>query len=653
MSISQRQIEIAKERAITSFLEEGRQPYSANINALVASYFRGKMPGAPFYRPLSVEEYECSDPNTYNDMFSSLGEDLQTIFKENGVQANKVTALVDYYITEKGKVNGDIDKLFLRLDNIDKALKKNKVTEGFVENFNDFYSLELYGEPDRSIPSTTAFIDLTQKRVYNEKLTMAKEKLNISSASVIVKPISSIVDHSEIGEAKNILSDMTNENYIYVAKRNSNEECAIEVKLVLEEPVTATTISISVQTTKAMNVKASYSEDDIVYKDHMDLDTESNAEWNFNKSAVKFITIRLNKIEPDGYNGTEYEYYFTLKNISILRDSYMSKGVLVTAPITTNTIPNDVLLLSDDVIHPNTDIKYFIGKDDFSNKIEWKEIQNGITYDLGILRSERKLITAHTADYGDFDNGCYNICSVPLKISTNSIDVKTGYQMWYRETVNIPTDISSESTFVPSLVHYSSPVSYEYIDCDKYSLDITAGTMQVLTQYIVCDKPYVVSQKKITGTIKRALYVNNIKVPEANGEYSLYLNQGTNKIQVLVFSDTDASFSHNFNLTMISFDVYAGNPLRHVSEYTLRYKTPPNDSTSFAISDKGYIIVKTDPKSNVINKTGNNDKLKYLVNYKYVPEGYGDKFSFRLMAVLTSSTDDLSPQILSYRIIAE
>jgi hypothetical protein len=284
---------------------------------------------------------------------------------------------------------------------------------------------------------------------------------------------------------------------------------------------------------------------------------------------------------------------------------------------------------------------------------------------MGLLTGKREIITNNINPY-IYNNGITRICKLHDNVDTNTINLMLGYQMWFCERFNIPDSVVNEvdsagnNIFKPGIGQMIYPkVGNSFIDCEVYNHDVKAKELTVYTQYVVCDKDVSITQRKISGNVKHSIYVNNIAVQDIDGKYSINLVKGTNKVQICVYSDSDTSIVHNINLKNASFDIYCKLGLKQVTEHNLIYNTKADDLNFFALDSEGYIIVKYDPKkAGLCLNINNDDLIRYVVNYKYIPNDilnlYPDKtLKIRLMATLASSYEDISPQIINYRIISE
>ncbi len=665
MSISQRQIQTVTDKAVETLLKAGQLPNTADINKYVDTFFAGKTPGLPYYRPTEVAEGEVSDPDSYNRMFQDLKTDLDTIFSENIYQNNRIVSMFDYYATEKERLDAAVEKLQLRVDGLLDSLKSSKATEGFIESFNNFYGVELYGDKARNIPKTSAFVDLVQRKVYNEKLTRPQDKIDISSASITITPVTTINGSTVLGAAENILKDSTNETCTWIFTKNGDGECIIELLVKMKDAATASSVVINTKSTKAANISLQISEDNVNYKDLMDIDTASFAEWNFNRMPVKFMKFIIKKYEPDGDTGSSSEYYFTICNISLVNDNFMNKNVFVSKPITINKIPDKATLITEDVIYPNTDIKYYLGIDNGIDKVDWRLVQSGVPYDFGLLTPRREIVTNNVSPY-NYDGKVSRICKLHENTDKNTINLMLGYQMWFHERFSLPdsvvneTDASGRNIFEPGIGQMIYPkIGNSFYDCEIYDLNVKAGELNVYTQYVICGQDVSISHRKIIGSVKHSIYVNNIVVQPIDGKYTINLVKGINKVQMCIYSYSDTTVSHNINMKNASFDIYCRLALRQVTEHNLISNIKDEDLNFFAVDSEGYIIVKYDPKkAGLCYNINNDDLIRYVVEYKYIPNdvltAYPDNtLKIRVMATLTSSYDDISPQIMNYRIISE
>ena len=258
-----------------------------------------------------------------------------------------------------------------------------------------------------------------------------------------------------------------------------------------------------------------------------------------------------------------------------------------------------------------------------------------------------------------------------LKEATEALDLRTPSN---------PNDPYHESVYELRTEDYGAENKLKYsgtLDNEEYKFSIRSGYYIVLTQYVYSDTDQIVHNKYIKNstlpsgvTLQKIVLVNNIEAKPASYDYTIKLNKGRNKIQILLFAGTKNKteelvvVEHSFNFKEICYHCSASPKMKLINLYTLRYKSKTNNMKYFAL-DGDDIIVKYNPfrenTSIVTSKASVNkeNEMRYLIEYKALSTKYYDKvsdvdgekgFKIRLMASFVSSSEDVTPKLLSYRI---
>ena len=116
--------------------------------------------------------------------------------------------------------------------------------------------------------------------------------------------------------------------------------------------------------------------------------------------------------------------------------------------------------------------------------------------------------------------------------------------------------------------------------------------------------------------------------------------------------------THNINLKTVSFDIFAKPKMKQITKHNLYNNTKPGDLNSFAV-DGDQIKVKFNPADTELYDTLTaGDGVRFLIDYKYITQDVLNQYperkvKIRVMATLSSYIDDVSPQIMNYRLIAD
>ena len=434
MSISKIQYNTKKEEFKQELLKKGIEPNNYELNNLLSEFFDNKTLGMPYYAPIKQEPYETSNREAYNYTFKALGQDMQTIYDANIEANNKAVAIQEYYDTEKTRVMNAIQKLSLRVQNINEIMNSSIAGKQYVQVFDDLYDVEYYGDSERNIPYTTAFIDLLQKKMYTEKSNTKINKINISNSDIKITGIDKFKKRTTEGELSNILTDTIDSVYTVVCKSDKNQEMEISIIIDLKSLMDINTVLFSFTSSRQLKCELSLSEDGENYINVHDITGTNLIEWNFPTKTIQYIKINIIKSEADGYGLTEsnteyYEYYYILKNISVALETFESKSVFVSKKIEFDDLVNSITLNVTDRIYNDTRIDYFIGFDNGDSKVGWDSIENHKAHDLFMFEKKNKILNYHLKDSNDFGEmepaatELYKLYKIPNTVNRNSVKI--------------------------------------------------------------------------------------------------------------------------------------------------------------------------------------------------------------------------------------
>lgn len=660
MSINNNQRTIIENQSLNAILKHGSIPSSLAFNRYVNEKYDNKTPGLPFLDPVKLQGK--SNSKVFNQMLDEINIDLQTLYNTNKIQTLNVGAINEYYDITAKKINDNINIL-------SKLINNNVNVNNYLLTFNNFNQIDFSGDSNRNIPSTNSYIDLINGYVSNEKISTANSKYDISKAQISISNSFNPNDIISVGNINDILNDLSGAYYLYNLKSLYNTPISFNIEIILDETVNATNIQFTFNALYGIDAKLSISEDNINYKSFQIESNSNNIEWNFISQTIKYININITKNTPDGYDGTNYYYYFNFRNISIINEKYKQDSIFISNPIKLDYIYNKINVDIDHNIYPGTNINYYIGIDNLQDNIEWS-VLNSNSFNTNLLKSKRKILSSSINNFrlSNYDN-CYIISNIDSVVDINSISLIPAYQMWKAEYISLRKAAHYKPTF--SDYNLTNFISSTYIDCEQYNLNINAGTLLCLTQYVYCSSPTNLSNKIMnflnpTADIGFTIYVNNKKVSLLNGKYTLMFKQGKNKVNILVYchgtSDTDTaqySFNHNINLKQCGFNVFGESPMQYVNKYNLLNRTYDNNVNYFTV-DSGNLLVKHNPLMNTISD--DDTGIKYLLTYKYLNKSSNNNIMYdginpfiyvRIMASLHSDITDISPKINSITLTGE
>jgi hypothetical protein len=678
---------IQRARKIKQFTKElvqkGIEPNNYELNNMLREYFDNHIIGMPYYSPIKQKPYEESSKDDYNHNFYTFQEDIETAYEANIETNNKAVSIQEYYDTEKNKVFHAIDKIALRVNCLQESLKSNKRIQEYVDVFDSLYNIELYGNEDRNIPYTTSFIDLLQKKVVTEKTNNQVNKLSIINSSISLTGMDNFDGYSTDGELTKILNDTINDVFIFTGQSKNNSKKSLNLIVDFGNIINFNTVFFRSTSSYDMTFTLSLSDDGNNFYTVYDINGKDLIEWNFEPKDARYIKIACTKNEADGETTNTqglnvYEYYYIFKNITIAFETFEPQSVFVTKPIEFNNLTSFIKLDATDMTYANTRINYFIGFDNKYDKIGWDAIPNHEEHKLFMF--EKRYNIANSGTYDEYSiisdlNGLYKVFRLPEGVNTNSLKVIPGYNMWsvkrynrrtgdYDDGFNLKNDDVTE--FIKNCT-----CSQFFMDCENYdSFEINSNTLYLFTQYVnvpeqtsIYDKSISIvnrvesnqsSSNRIVSSIVR-LFVNGYEqITGNNGLYSINLKKGTNKIQMAVYTATSHVVTrllhHNLNFKEVTNDVFAFKPMKYTNINMLKKSLEPTYEY-YTIKDN-TIYVNVDP-SNMIRSV-NND-MGYFINYYCLKDNmqryfYNNKLRFRIMAILSSKSRNISPSILNLRI---
>ena len=683
MSISK----IQRNRKIKDFADElvkkGIEPNNYELNNKLREHFDNHVMGMPYYSPKKQIPYEESSKDDYNHNFLTFQEDIETAYEANIETNNKAVSIQEYYDTEKKKVQHSIDKVALRVKNLEDSLKNNKRIQEHVEVFDSLYNIELYGKEERNIPYTTSFVDLLQRKVCTEKTNAQVNKLSIERANISILGLENFQGYTTEGEIGKVLNDTINDVFIFIGQSSDNEPKSLNILLDLGKLINFNTVFFKSTSSNDMTFTLALSDDGNSFYSVYDITGKDLVEWNFEPKDARYLKITCTKKEADGQATNSqgfniYEYYYIIKNITIALEAYESKSILVTKPIEFDNLTNFIRLDASDNTYAETNINYFIGFDNGIDKIGWDAIKNHDDHLLFMFEKKHKIINPGIQDgYGLQSplTGLYKLYRLPSGVNTNSIKVFAGYNMWHikkysRIIGDYDDGFDLKDSDVTELIQKCT-MQESFIDCENYNnYEIASNKLYIFTQYVDCKETDSIYNKSIklcnpTGDYEAdnyedvrsviRIFVNGYEqITGSNGMYSFNLKKGMNKIQIAIYYPqsivTKATLVHDINFKALTNDVFAKLPMKYTNVSMLNKSLEP--TYDYYTIQNNTIYLNIDPTEIITNY---NEDMGFFLTYYGLKENMqryfvSNKLKFRIMAILNSKNKNVSPSINSFRI---
>lgn len=641
MNLKDLQISKATNEATMTSLKKGMIPTLATVNAYLADKFKKSAAGYPIFRPIFSAKYKVSDPISYNLMMNQIKSDLDDLYDADNQNNNEILSMFSYYDVEKKKIDSKINSIQNRLDNLLVGLNREQSKEGIFDNFDDFTKIEFIENQSRALPCTNAFVDLLTKSVSNETLTNnSKVALNDATSKVTVGTPN--ISNATLSDVVNCLKDSTNETWVQqVITDNSN---GVQIRLSVELPTeqNVTTIKFTLQSPRHSTIKLSITDQNKATRTFKEITTTDLAEWNIKSSKVKVLTFDIGKSEPDAIDGVNFQYYIGAKNISVYNDVHDSESIFVSKPFPISKPFNYAYLETEQVLPPDTQIKYYTGIDRDNNFITWKRIYDKEVNDLSLLTPvvDNNINEAYTTDYGmPYGTNGFKLAHLDHTPVDNTAKLFLGINMWEKKTIDVP-DIN-----IFALKDVVNTSNITFIKMDKLKFNQVKNTAELYTTYAYCEKPVAIDSIVVSDktTAQITVNVNGVKIEEISGHRTLRLSAGWNKIEILSITTSDD--------IVLTLNAYFGDvadivrakkdAIKEIPMYDLLYNFHQQTFDYYAI-DGNDVILNFDPKS--VN-------LECFIEYMYIHSpGMFDGMNLRFMAVLSSNSADVTPKLKNYKI---
>lgn len=671
MSIKDRQLKQATTSVMTKYLTKGQFPDAPNVQRDVQNLFKERPAGLPRYIFTPIGTDELSSSAAFNKMTANIHEDLTVAFDETWNNSERLVSTVQLYDTEKKGIKLLLKKLDKRVMELEEKLNSGPKRNVITDTFHDFNQIDFIGNSETGIPVSDAWVDLKQERVTLNNIHIRSKKYNLANAAYVVNVVPSQKDGVTLAEETIFplgyaLNDMINETWQHVVKSSSVEKVSLSVKVDIGEKLEANQLSLEFQSPKTTRVRLLVSENDVDYKaleTHSDYDS---VEWMFSET-VQYLQFYFEKDEPDFTDGTTYEYHFGASNIALRKEVYLPTSTLVSKPYVITEPIEKITLRADDVVYPQTYIRYYLGVEAEDSYTEWQELRPDETILISQMNREQKLIDSTQEGYGEFYSTSYGvnyhkIADLSYQPTWKHSSIYKGEYMWQVET----RSINLEGSYSPSLEDWKiikgAVKTYLPIEdtIGTRSFPLSPDTLQRFTTHVYCEsEEELYNIDLFAGSVDVKVYVNNtlLKPIMVNlaGHNAHRLNYrfaaGWNKIEILTHTKGEQTLKPNLYLRDISTKVYASRePLKEVGLYDLLNNTSKIDDSKYAIEGTS-VIVNYDPKER--DETGAG--IRYDMDYAYLPPGMVSAIKIRFMSVLTGSPQDdkVTPILNHYKLIME
>lgn len=686
--ISQIQLERKKEELTQQSLKNGVIPTSYEVGSRASEFFDSRVPGLPYYRPMKQAAYGISDKTAYNQMFLNLKEDLENAYQANIQNSHQNAELEENYLIEKDKIQSRLKALRLRLKVLDDAIHQTSSVYNYSKTFDHFYDIEFEGDVERNLPKTDCFIDLSQKAVYLDQMNSKIERCDLSQSTISVRAVGEIVNISTLGEPTNLLKDSVNESCTYVVRSKKNQPLTLTLEVTLSEPLACNSVQLRLFSQCSIEGQLTLHKENRTEESLYTLSHHNHFDWLFDSEKITKLTLDMTKNEADGIDeqGT-YEYIFTFKNLAILRDCFASQGTFVSMPIKLDHAVGSIELQADELVFDETDINYFIGIDNGSNRISWEPITPGIATELNIMEDiVHHIPPVRTLSEQEDVSAMDCIFHLPSDCLANTLQITPAINAWHmtsfdyseysdgyptRDPMNLGTINIDELQGLPGLhIHQDyHPASSRFIE--TYSNIVT-----LLTQYVEMETEEYFhggafcvdcEEEDVTHEFQLRAFVNGVEIKPIQNRLSFKLRKGRNKVQLMyVLDEVGKEYSHirlqiPIDMTSVAQRVCGAEPLKQTDYQTLVNQMRRDQTTAMAyytiVDDKVYVpmglkeIIDYEEPISLYRIQYQRVKTDYKTLLTHENGQY--QMTVRFMAVLNSQNKNYSPKLISYRLMAK
>lgn len=622
-------------------LQKGNTVTAFEVFKKVNEYFESYPPGTPTYKPIFVNRYQRSNKDNLK-ITNKIEDDLKYIYTCASLISKELLISKENVDINISKIHKQIDDIQKEFNVLEKYIAKDSSYFSKTLSFANLLNVNTSNNTNKNIPITTCEIDYDTSTVRNPLLSAPSAKQDLTNSKVNIEADTKNV-YIDIKNLKNIFNDNVLNPCTLITTSNSETTHSIFIDISLSKVINASKITLNGNS--LVNTKIEIAINDGEYIIPLENKNGSfDITWRFSRTTISSLKLRITKSSYDYVNAESEKYvsYFVIKNISIYDDLYETSSNMVTKTVPFALI-GDLIINADNTIPPNTDIDYYVGIEDCNDNVEWKSIKNNEKLDLEILYREEKILNPSTSkNYGSEvkdKNGLikyYNLKKLPKFTNFNSVDVRTGYMQWNIEVLDVREKYNSQipSNMKCNINDYNKKYVVDIAPLDISIMEILCERRNnyfILSQYINCDKEYIVTDRFFkynprtkhipSGCKEEDLYkykeifdvkiiINGKIINPINSKYSFKLDKGENTIKIMCLlancyiDDSFPIIEHNFNLSQFSDNIFCGPNMKRINHNTLVNRISKKDLTYYSIvEENGFPVINTRfTPNNVVKK---------------------------------------------------
>ena len=584
---------------------------------------------------------EVAMSNKLNTDHKIIHEDLSVLYsnlKELNAELNKEH---HYFITEKGKLEKQIDILENRLrQHLQNTARLESLPYAY-DVFDDTSKVNLTLTENLLVDTENNAVRLveerkTTQRVYpegNSQFTFYPEDIKRREANITGTPDAALTNESDSVWQKQI-------------RLESSIPVTGSLVYSFQDTWYLNHLDFNFITVKTFELSVTYSRDGVEwfalanYVDHFTV--EKKVALDFPSVPMKYVKLDITKYEADDIvtqeDGFNAHYLFGLESIAFYHKHYPTKGVITSHPLNFHSEPNnyaieEITLSVDEWVPTGSRIDYEVAL--ASPNPDWQPIdpitrphpvhpqrlhllrmsKNGgetlyFTESLSAQQAEAEDLLANGIPLyrlSQLREGKEHFELLPRKIRDGSVRLYIGQNAW--EITSFPSD---DVQSIPKIddfqgVFSGTDISYHPI-LEGRSGDIYRGLKATQSKkYIAKLSLYLTAERTITArpvfTDPYAIYLNGELLQsgdQTSGKDSHFVfRPGWNQITILVnglkaTSENGMSAVLGFQPKNISDTLFArGEPLKEISLFDLQYNTKRHDRTVFSkrLTESGWEIL--------------------------------------------------------------
>lgn len=670
LNVQDIQIKTKREEIIKQMRIKGVNANEYNITLELQEFFKNNTLGLPYFKPKRIFKGDVSDPKIYNDNFDMLYYDLSNSFNMFSIHSNESIISSVNISNRISNLTHKVNKLISDVTSLSRFAENKTSHNQTLLTFNDYSNINKKTDLDKNLYATTSEIDFNTSTVRNKIYTSAVNKINILGSDIKINNSSNSYNYT--GRIDGLLNDISDDIYS-VKAFSSSKTNSTELLVTLDNSIEASRIDLTSSFLYNSTVQLWLNKDGIfVFKN--EIEGSGICSFKFNKESLNGFKIIITKSSPDIIAETN-SFYYSFKNISIYNDKYERTSSYISSPILCDKTVSTVEIEPSHSIFNKTDISYYVGVEDNSGIISWKEIFHNKHFDLNTNKTYSALVNKYNDNsFGnkiENENGeSYAITRLDENANKNSVQVHVGKSQWLIERLECPIP----SNFKCNIKDYAKENVSHIAPYDANNVEIICSNENnyiVMSQYIYTEESVVVDGrffdfKTTTEKFDCAIYVNGRQSFIKDKRYAFKLNKGENVIQVMFIlanhkiNGNIKPIRHNLNLLTYSSEIYAERKASQIEDLKLKNIISDKSLKYFSIvEEKGYdyISVMFNPvNSSNINITSC-EYFRTHIQYKYIMQETldsmitDDKLKIRIMAKLVTSDDSVSPYINNVKVI--